>query len=85
MEYDFVCPACGAEETLLDTLVGDEEKEKQVQKFLDENSVKRGDTSDDALDVKKRKLAMPVPPFGMPFPMFPMPFLPNMNNNSNKQ
>ncbi|KAM3163583.1 MPE1-like protein [Lachancea thermotolerans] len=79
VEHDFVCPGCGAEETLLDTLVVDEEKEKQVEAFLSENSVKRKDADADGRDAKKPKLAMPVPPFGMPFPMFPMPFLPNMN------
>ncbi|SCV05680.1 LANO_0H12816g1_1 [Lachancea nothofagi CBS 11611] len=79
VENDFVCPGCNAEETLLDSLIPDEDKEKQVQKFLDEHSVKRKDNDEEGGATKKPKVAMPVPPFGMPFPMFPMPFLPNMN------
>ncbi|SCV03645.1 LAME_0H12090g1_1 [Lachancea meyersii CBS 8951] len=79
VENDFTCPACGKEEILLDSLVPDEDKEKQVEKFLDEHSVKRKENGEDGGILKKPKMAMPVPPFGMPFPMFPMPFMPNIN------
>lgn len=79
VERDFVCPECGAEDVLLDSLVPDDEKQAQVEKFLEEHGVKRdGAFEDDEKISKKPKLPMPVPPFGMPFPMFPMPFLPNM-------
>ncbi|SCU94444.1 LADA_0G08570g1_1 [Lachancea dasiensis] len=81
VENDFLCPGCNAEETLLDSLVPDKEKEVQVQKFLDEHSVKRSSEDDETGVLKKPNVSMPVPPFGMPFPMFPMPFLPNMNTS----
>lgn len=85
VESDFVCPECGAKDVLLDSLIPDEEKKKQVQEFLDTHGVKRGgeqeveDTSSKKAKVEGQP-AMPVPPpFGIPpFPMFPMPFIPGM-------
>ncbi|SCU81809.1 LAFA_0C07294g1_1 [Lachancea sp. 'fantastica'] len=79
VENDFTCPACNQGDILLDSLAPDEDKKKEVEKFLDEHSVKRKNNGEDAETSKKPKLAMPVPPFGMPFPMFPMPFVPTMN------
>ena len=87
VENDFVCPECGKEDILLDSLVADSEAEKLVQEFLeshkDQNNV---DKEDSHLD-KKQKISekpmmppmppMPVPPVPFPpFPMFPMPFMP---------
>lgn len=42
LESDFVCPSCHAEGVLLDSLVEDEEKAKQVQEFLKERDDGKG-------------------------------------------
>lgn len=94
LESDFVCPECQSPDILLDSLVGDEEKNKQVKEFLKNNQTD-GDTKrlmenesdvdgvkkikiDSTSPVKPGNVPLPMPPFGMPFPMFPPP-MPFMN------
>lgn len=78
LERDFVCPLCGQEGVLLDSLVEDVEAEKLVQEFLQ----KHQETEDAGPPDKKPRLdtnMKPLPQLGMPpLPsgVFPMPFMP---------
>ncbi|CCD23735.1 cleavage polyadenylation factor subunit MPE1 NDAI_0C00740 [Naumovozyma dairenensis CBS 421] len=38
VESDFVCPNCGKEDILLDSLIDDEDKKKEVEEFLKEHA-----------------------------------------------
>lgn len=94
LETDFVCPDCQTPDILLDQLVEDEEKDKQVKEFLKEAKMdtegdnKRQMETNGIMDgTKKAKIDATMPgnvplppmPFGMPpFAMFPPP-IPFMN------
>lgn len=95
LETDFVCPECQTPDILLDQLVEDEEKDKQVKEFLKEAKMdtegdnKRQMETNGIIDGSKRakidatmtpgNVPLPPMPFGMP--PFPMfpPPIPFMN------
>lgn len=101
LKSDFVCPLCGAKDILLDSLVPDDELNKQVSDFLkthggkssgslnameDSNSGLRAkDESVDESSVKKVQIP------AMPMPpfgmpfMFPMPFMPPVPGSNDKK
>lgn len=73
LESDFVCPLCGANDILLDSLVPVEDVNEKVKEFIETNGKRvLEEDSSTASNVKKSKLVAPPPVPFMPF-MFPMP------------
>lgn len=81
LESDFVCPECGTPDILLDQLVEDEEKGKEVQQYLKDAKLDTESDNKRQLDEngnldgsKKLKIDgnSPMKPGGVPLP--PVPF-----------
>lgn len=86
LESDFICPHCQATGVLLDSLVEDDEKAKEVEKFLKErddgkgghSGASQGNGSEEDRATKRLKLdgtsdgGSPVKPPALPMP--PVPF-----------
>lgn len=71
LSNDFLCPLCGQEEVLLDTLEGDKEMQKKVEEYMKEHSdAKRVKLGGETVANVANVASAPMP-FPMPFPMFP--------------
>lgn len=84
IENDFHCPNCGAEDIFIDSLIRNEELEKEVETFVaesgleDPNDKKRKAEDDEVPDAKKHHPEPVMMPMGfmpgmMPFPGMFMP------------
>lgn len=87
LDSDFVCPECNSTGILLDSLVEDEEKNKQVDEFVkkkeeeakmdkDSDTNKRENENGANIDAKKPKLNTSPQKLPLPVPPFAMPPFP---------